>query len=325
LNTGIANGSRSLYFDGTQLKLENVDLVSSSDGEFDDLSSDSLTANRMFAKELGFSNLFAVSDYVQLDADGRPIIDDIDVRGYFCWIYGCRKKVEIESPYTRVGSGNRGGIRLQTYPNTSIVPYDYQDLNTKYRMKKKRISFSIKINQVTNDFYSGFLPNFSVLRIYIFEEDNGFPSNFENISQSDAQNGYLGDYLAKLDLSFTSSNLVGGVFQKNTAHFKNNLGVNLFEVSYFYGGYIYINTYNSNTNTATAIKQPTPNELYITCTSDNEFLNYTGSRRLKVGFEYECFVNASSDDDDNLDATVKLQFILEDNPLELNAINDSFD
>ncbi len=25
LNTGVANGSRSLYFDGTQLKLENVD------------------------------------------------------------------------------------------------------------------------------------------------------------------------------------------------------------------------------------------------------------------------------------------------------------
>ena len=44
LNTGIANGSRQFLFDGTQLTLKNVDLVSSADGEFDDLGVDSLTA-----------------------------------------------------------------------------------------------------------------------------------------------------------------------------------------------------------------------------------------------------------------------------------------
>ena len=43
------------------------------------------------ALDLGFRNLFAVSDYVQLDAEGRPIIDNVDVRNYFCWIYGCKK------------------------------------------------------------------------------------------------------------------------------------------------------------------------------------------------------------------------------------------
>ncbi len=46
LNTGVANGSRSLYFDGTQLKLENVDLISSADGTFDDLRGDSVSFTR---------------------------------------------------------------------------------------------------------------------------------------------------------------------------------------------------------------------------------------------------------------------------------------
>ena len=58
LNTGIANGSRQFLFDGTQLTLKNVDLVSSADGEFDDLGVDSLTANRVYALDLGFRRLF---------------------------------------------------------------------------------------------------------------------------------------------------------------------------------------------------------------------------------------------------------------------------
>ena len=114
LNTGVANGNRQFLFDGTQLTLKNVDLVSSADGDFDDLGVDSLTANRAYAIDLGFRNLFAVSEYVQLDAEGRPIIDDVDVRSYFCWIYGCAKKSIAPATYAVIGTGNRGGIRLQT-------------------------------------------------------------------------------------------------------------------------------------------------------------------------------------------------------------------
>ena len=89
LDTGLSGGNKYIVFDGTKLTFKNVDLVSSADGEFDDLGVDSLTANRAYALDLGFRNLFAVSNYVQLDAEGRPIIDDVDVRSYFCWIYGC--------------------------------------------------------------------------------------------------------------------------------------------------------------------------------------------------------------------------------------------
>jgi hypothetical protein len=47
--------------------------------------------------------------------------------------------------YAVIGTGNRGGIRLQTYANTGIVPYDYPDLNTKYRMKKKRLLLELSL------------------------------------------------------------------------------------------------------------------------------------------------------------------------------------
>jgi hypothetical protein len=298
IDTGLANGSRRIYFDGITLKLENIDLVSSADGEFDDLACDSMTANRTFSKDLGFGNLFAVSDYVALDSKGRPIIDGdlVNPVSYYCWIYGASKKVEIASPYGLIGSGNRGGLRLQTYSNTGIVPYDYPDSATKYRMKKKAIAFSAKL---TTTYPTGFNPDISALRIYIFD-DNGFPLNYATISQTDAQTGYTGAYLAKLDLSFTSDSVV-----TQTAYFKNSSGANLFEVSYVYGGY-------------------KSKELYITCESDSEALEYLGTRRLKMGVEYELYVNAGGGDDDDQSATIGLQFMLTDTAYNFNAVSDSF-
>ena len=311
LNTGVANGSRSLYFDGTQLKLENIDLVSSADGEFDDLAVDSLTANRAYATDLGFKNLFAVSDFINLDAQGRPIINNINVRDYFCWIYGASKKVEIASPWGLIGSGNRGGLRLQTYSNTGIVPYDYPDSATKYRMKKKAIAFSAKL---TTTYPTGFNPDISALRIYIFD-DNGFPLNYATISQTDAQTGYTGAYLAKLDLSFTSDGVVGNRYETQTAYFKNSSGTNLFQVSYVYGGY---------TRSTVTVLTPNRKELYITCDSDSEALEYLGTRRLKMGVEYELYVNAGGGDDDNEGGRIGLQFMLTDTAYNFNAVNDVF-
>ena len=313
LNTGIANGSRRIYFDGITLKLENIDLVSSADGEFDDLACDSMTANRTFSQDLGFNNLFAVSDYVELDSKGRPIIDGdlVNPVSYYCWIYGASKKVEIASPYGLIGSGNRGGLRLQTYSNTGIVPYDYPDSATKYRMKKKAIAFSAKL---TTTYPSGFNPDISALRIYIFD-DNGFPLNYATISQTDAQTGYTGAYLAKLDLSFTSDGVVGDRYKTQTAYFKNSSGTNLFQVSYVYGGY---------TRSIVTVLTPNRKELYITCDSDSEALEYLGTRRLKMGVEYELYVNAGGDDDDNEGGRIGLQFMLTDTAYNFNAVNDVF-
>ena len=273
------------------------------------------------ALDLGFRNLFAVSDYVQLDAEGRPIIDNVDVRNYFCWIYGCAKKSIASPVYARIGSGNRGGIRLQTYTNTGVVPYDYPDLTTKYRMKKKQIAFRIKFSLSES---GGINSNISALRFFIFEDTNGFPSNFSQISQGDAQSGYSGAYLAKLDLSFTGSNLSGNVYAPATAYFKNSANLNLFQITYIYGGFINQQAGVDSYGKPIYTQIPNQSELYIICNSDNEQLNYSGNRRLKVGVEYELYVNAPHDDDDNFDSVVYLQFILEDKSLELNAINDSF-
>jgi hypothetical protein len=313
LNTGLANGSRRIYFDGITLKLENIDLVSSADGEFDDLACDSMTANRTFSQDLGFNNLFAVSDYVELDSKGRPIIDGdlVNPVSYYCWIYGASKKVEIASPYGLIGSGNRGGLRLQTYSNTGIVPYDYPDSATKYRMKKKAIAFSAKL---TTTYPTGFNPDISALRIYIFD-DNGFPLNYATISQTDAQTGYTGAYLAKLDLSFTSDGVVGDRYETQTAYFKNSSGTNLFKVSYVYGGY---------TRSIVTVLTPNRKELYITCDSDSEALEYLGTRRLKMGVEYELYVNAGGGDDDNEGGRIGLQFMLTDTAYNFNAVNDVF-
>jgi len=322
LNTGVANGNRQFLFDGTQLTLKNVDLVSSADGEFDDLACDSLTANRAYATELGFKGLFAVSDFVQLDEQGRPIINNIDVKDYYCWMYGASKKVGIASPWGLVGSGNRGGIRLQTYLNYGIVPYNYANSNTKYRMKKKAIAFSIKVKINSNDI-PGFFTYVSALRLYIFEDNNGFPLNFQNISQGDAQTGYTGAYLAKLDLSFTATSTPTREYFLQYADFKNSANINIFPVSYIYAGYKDFNTFDRK-GQPIVVRQNIANELYINCTSDNEALNYVGNRRLKVGFEYEYYVNASADDDNNCNGVVTLQFMLRDNPLELNATNDVF-
>ena len=314
LNTGIANGSRQFLFDGTQLTLKNVDLVSSSDGEFDDLGVDSLTANRVYALDLGFRNLFAVSEYVQLDAEGRPIIDDVDVRSYFCWIYGCKKTVSYVTPSSNifeVGNGiSRTGIRLQTYQNNSIYPYDYPDLTTKYRMKKKAISFSIKIKISMFTYYVNPLYLY-LLRIYIFDETMGMPSNFiTNVNRSDLMSGYTGSYLAKLDLTYNSL---------NKTHFKNAYNQNLFEITY--------NESVINRDSIVVFGTPAPmydGYILINCMTDNEQLNYAGNRRLKVGIEYMQGIDEHPNDDDNVYAKeISVDFQLIDLPLELNAVNDA--
>ena len=158
-------------------------------------------------------------------------------------------------------------------------------------MKKKAIAFSAKL---TTTFL--FSTSISVLRIYIFD-DNGFPLNYTAISQSEAQTGYAGVYLAKLDLSFTPEGTA-----TQTAYFKNSSGTNLFQCSYV------------QTNGA--------KELYIACESDNEALDYLGSRRLKMGVEYEFWVNNPGNGP--FGGVINLQFMLTDNALSFDATNDVF-
>ena len=332
LNTGIANGSRSLYFDGVQLKIENVDLVSSADGQFDDLGVDSLTGNRLYAIDLGFKNLFAVSDYVQLDVEGRPIIDidTFDARKYFCWIYGCKKKVDSPRVFAPVGFQSATGIRLQTYLNNYVVPFDYPDLNTKYRMKKKEISFSIKFSLSDSFREIEIQPLYSILRFYIFDDTQSFDFNFEQVSPSQIISGYAGNYLAKLDLSFTGYNLQGGedIYNQSdyyyaiaNSKFKNYLGQDVFDVEYVYSGDVPV-VYTDINNDEIATIRNYAREITINCNTDNEALNYIGSRRLRVGVEY---LRDVGNFNGSISAVTSLQFMLIDKPKIIDAENDKFD
>lgn len=268
INTGIANGSRQLLFDGEKIKLEKVDVVSSADGRFDDLASDSLTSNRIYAKSLGFGELFATSEYVQLDVDGRPIIsgDTFDPSDYYCWINGC---VRTQSSTSRdfiawnILSGTKG-IRYQTTEYTDIVPYDYPDSSTKYRFKKKAISFKLKIGGF------GLFFIYSTFRIYIFDAANGFPLNTEEVSAGDAIAGYSGQYLAKIDFS-------GLILANGSYDFKRQSGEIAFSVDVVTERE-FTNKYDEYDKYASS--------FIISCDTDNEMLEYTGGRRIKIGIEY---------------------------------------
>ena len=91
-----------------------------------------------------------------------------------------------------------------------------------------------------------------------------------------------------------------------------------------YSGTKIISGFNRDGNPTSDVV-PNAQHLTIICQTDNETLNYSGNRRLKVGVEYEAYVNAGIDDDDNLDGSLKLQFMLEDKSLELTSIEDVFD
>ena len=317
LNTGVANESRQLYFDGTTLNIENVDLISSADGEFDDLAVDSLTGNRLYAVDLGFRNLFAVSDFVELDAQGRPVIsgNTFDARNYFCWIYGCRRTVSYTTPANQailVGNGVAGarpGIRMQSYTNYDVVPYNYADSNTKYRMKKKRIAFSIKIT-IPMMFHSPF--HQMLLKVYIFDETMGFGANLiTGVHRNDLMAGFSGPYLAKLDLTYDSP---------NQTHFTNSANQNLFAA-------VVTSTVESTaigSGLGGAVYFHNTGHLVIDCVTDNETLDYSWFKRLKVGMEYMQGYDVHPDDDDDIESSaITLAFQLVDLPLELTAQSES--
>ncbi len=323
LNTGIANESKSLFFDGIDLKIENVDILSSADGTFDDLAVDSLTANRTYTTHLGFANLFAVSDHVSLDAKGRPTIDgdQFDPRNYFCWVYGSLKTRTDNSGYVMLGDGNsdyngRAGIRFQGYANEGIVPFDFADPNTKYRMKKKAISFRILLSGF-NSVYGIALP-VSRLNVYIMDSTDGFPQQLVPVTQSETAAGFSGNYLAKGDLSFFPDT-------EGTVQFKNMLGQNIFTASVFVEPDRTVTTQGGSGPTTiftTFTSIVRGDSVLLVCETDNEALGYSGVRRLKAGIEYNLWPFVGDSEDHDRFGDVRLDFQLIDKPLEFNAVSD---
>jgi hypothetical protein len=306
LNTGIANGSRSLYFDGTQLKLENVDLISSADGKFDDLSGDSVNFNRARFDFLDFGELVVSSDKVR----EFPYIDvgDPSYLNYLCYPQGVRKTETKTSPSLYLTNTY---AFFQTPLYQSIVPYDWPDANTRYRSKTKAIGFSIKVTC----FGAGF--SYSVgsqMVVYIFDDSQSLPSLAYN--HSPPTHGIPANYLAKIDL--TGLAFVDYFEPSTVTATQKSGGVEspVFNVDV-------LQNYNGGDNEYKS--------ALITCDNDQEFLNYINNRRLRVAVVFRRFTNkvsistitvdfqlhsASSIDTPNNDLPITLTFTPRINPFE---------
>ncbi|HNI63812.1 MAG TPA: hypothetical protein PLF28_10175, partial [Agitococcus sp.] len=290
LNTGVANGSRSLYFDGVQLKIENVDLVSSSDGEFDDLNGDSVNFNRANFDFLAFGEQVKASQYI---VDNNISIGDPEFEQYLCYPNGCQKTQYWESHFFTQGYGySRNFSFFQTGNFDKIVPYNKADNTTRYRALDKNIGFSIKVDAIlaskVGNYYGG-----SYLDIYIFSEQQSLSSNFyDSFNQTD---GIPNAYLLKIPVTYQ----VGGIA---TAYKNTGSGdVAVFDVDVLIDQKI------------------NPNQTLIICDDDLGVLDYQVGRTLKVCTVYKPFFQAGGSDDGqvpNCQIIVEMQVV--SSPKEIN-------
>jgi hypothetical protein len=306
LNTGIANGSKQILFDGIDLKIENVNLVSSADGQFDDLRGDSVDFERARFDFLDFGEMVVSSDKVR----EIPVIDIGDPLyiNYLCYPQGVRKTETKTSPSLYLTNSY---AFFQTPLYQSIVPYDWPDANTRYRSKTKAIGFSIKVT----GFGAGF--SYSVgsqMVVYIFDDSQSLPALAYN--NNSPTHGIPANYLAKIDL--TSLVFVDYFEPSTVTSTQKSGGVEspVFNVDV-------LQNYNGGENEYTS--------ALITCDNDQEFLNYTGSRRLRVAVVFRRFTDkvsistitvdfqlhsASSIDVPDNDLPITLTFTPRTNPFE---------
>jgi len=268
LNTGIANGSRSLYFDGTQLKLENIDILSSADGTFDDLRGDSVDFSRANFDFLAFKEQVVASQYVY---DNNISISEPEFKQYLCYPNGCQKTQYWTSNTLIIGGGySRPFAFFQTGEYSAIQPYDYRSDQTRYRANKENIGFSILIDAISaslvGNYYGG-----TYLDIYVLSETQALTAPAYN--SNGVTDGIPSQYLLKIPVTLSSNGTV-------TAY--KNIGggdVAVFDVDVF------------------ADKQINQNQILIICNDDLGVLGFKGSRELKVAVVYKTFFQAGGSED----------------------------
>jgi hypothetical protein len=277
LNTGVANGSRSLYFDGVQLKIENVDLVSSSDGEFDDLKGDSVNFNRANFDFLAFGEQVTASQYT---ADNDISIGDPEFEQYLCYPNGCQKTEFWKSSNLILGTGfSRPYAFFQTGNYTAIKPYDYRSSATRYRANKQNIAFSILIDApnaaYVNNNYGG-----TYLTVYVLSESQYLSS--ANYNSAGVTDGVPSKYLLKIPVNNHANGTV-------TAYQNTGSG----DVAAFHMDVVY----DTQTNTG---------QIMLKCDNDLGLLGYKGARTLKVAVVYKMFYQAGGSDDTTFTGEIKV-------------------
>lgn len=144
LNTGIANGSKSLLFDGTTLKLKG-------DGLFDDIFVDAARFDTISTNTISYNQQVVPSNYIT--EQGLDLNND-DYQGYLCAVDSINKTTNntganydiylfSSSPTPLLVTGN--GLIQVFCSNLYISPYDELNKMSFVRFKDKKIAFTIKI------------------------------------------------------------------------------------------------------------------------------------------------------------------------------------
>jgi len=145
LNTGIANGSKSLFFDGTKLELKG-------DGLFDDIFVDAARFDTISTNTISYNQRVVPSDYL---AESGILLNNDNYQGYLCLLEPINKSSQsgtgqnydihifLGSPNPVVVSGY--GFFGAASTNNLILAYDVKDKTSFLRFKDKKVSFTARI------------------------------------------------------------------------------------------------------------------------------------------------------------------------------------
>ena len=271
-----------------------MDLVSSADGEFDDLKGDSVEFNRALFRFLAYDESVISSDYVY-DADIN--VSDPAFENYLCYDNGCIKKESNTSGVLVVGTGfSRPFAFYQSPQFTAIKPYDHSSNTTRYRCKTENVKLAFGITVFgaasVGTFYGG-----SYMDFYIFNESQSLPSNQYN--NSTATTGVPSTYLLKAAIHNWSGGTVAAY--KNTG----SGDVYLFDIDI---------EINSGTNA---------NKLIIRIDDDNKQFAYKSGRTLKAAVVYKKFYQAGGSEDGTQNGQITIEIEMDARITKPTPINDA--
>lgn len=144
IDTGAANGNKSLTYDGYDLKLTG-------DGLFDDIFVDSARFETISTNTISYNQRVVPSDYLAENGIG---LNSNDYQGYLCAVDSINKTTNntganydiylfSSSPTPLLVTGN--GLIQVICSNLYISPYDELNKMSFVRFKDKKIAFTIKI------------------------------------------------------------------------------------------------------------------------------------------------------------------------------------
>lgn len=286
--------TRFLNFDGNELKLQ-VDIASGADIHADDLTADSAKLTRAQIDYLAAPEVVVASDYVTEQAIG---IGDPRFEQYLCFPGGCWKTESATSPSLLLGTGPyRNFGFFQTGLFSSIVPYDYSSLTTRYRAKSKSIGVSIRLTAPGAGILSGRggAGTGSWIDLYIFDEYQSLSSTA--YSASPHNTGVPSTYLAKIPVTYAG---------------------NADEVT------VYQNTGYGDVDILTATIEPNgAGSIIVRIENDEEWLGYAGGRRLRFAVVFKTYFDIAASRDDDLYGKITLDVQVVSDISNVAAVNDT--